>query len=195
MIRRCLVRFLLLAAVLGLVATLQGQQVGQALSPLLKSELTALDGSFRVDRLSVDREGADQVLRLDVGLARPLSLDGQTFYPDPRGRATASTLVGNLTLPCVLLIAVALAWPARSRRLLATRALVLVPALLLLCMLVTPFILWAEVWGLVVHTADPDPAFSALLFWGDFLLGGGGYALAIALGACVGSIGARPARP
>jgi hypothetical protein len=123
-------------------------------------------------------------------------VNGRTFYPDPRGTATASTLVGNLTLPCVLLSATALAWPVRRRGLLAIRTLVLPPALLVLCMVDVPFILWAQLWGLVVSVADPG-RFSPLLIWSDFLLGGGGLALALALGACVASIGGRssPASP
>ena len=189
-----LARFLSLVVVLGLIAAWQGQRVGEAFAPLFKSELTALDGTFRLDRLYVDRDGADPVLRLDVGLARPVSLNGHTFYPDPRGSATASTLVGNLTLPGVLLIATALAWPVRKGSLLAIRTMVLVPALLLLYLLGVPFILWAQIWALVIHAADPN-RLSPLLLWRDFLLNGGCLALALTLGAAVGQIGAPTSRP
>lgn len=186
-------RFLVVATVLGFVAIREAQPVVAALLPLFKGELVALDDTFRVDRLYIDREGADQVVRLDVGLAHALSVNGRTFQPDPRGRATASTLVGNVTLPCVLLTAIALAWPLRRWRHLATRALLLGPALLLLCVLNAPFILWAALWGLVVQVADPHP-FSPLLMWSDFLIGGGGFALALALGACVGSLSGPSSR-
>jgi hypothetical protein len=186
-------RFALISAVLAVVAVAAGQPLTRALLPAFKWELAWLDDTFRIDRLYLDRDGADQVVRVEVGLARPLTLNGQTFYPDPRGSASASTLVGNLTLPCVLLAAVALAWPVRSRHrrtVLTLRALALVPALLLLGLLNVPFILWAGLWGVVVHIADPN-RLSPLLIWGDFLLGGGGCAAALALGACVGRIGAR----
>jgi hypothetical protein len=148
-------RFLVVAAVLGFVASREAQPVVAAFLPLFKSELVALDDTFRIDRLYIDRDGADQVVRLDVGLAHALSLNGRTFQPDPRGRATASTLVGNITLPCVLLTAIALAWPLRRWQHLATRALLLGPALLLLCILDVPFILWAALWGLVIQVAAP----------------------------------------
>lgn len=190
---RSLAKFLGLAVVLGLLVAWQGQWVGQAFSPLFESELRALDRTFRVDRVSVDHDGPDPVFLLEVGLARPVSLNGQTFYPDPRGRATASTLVGNLTLPCVLLLAIALAWPVRNGRFLAIRTLVLVPTLLLLCALGVPLILWAGIWGVIIHAADPD-RLSPLLLWRDFLLDGGTFALALTLGAAVGQIGA-PSRP
>jgi hypothetical protein len=190
---RFLLRFLLIAAILGFAAVRWAQPVTEALLPLFKGEIARLDDAYRIDRLYIDRDAADQVVRIDVGLARPLSLNGRTFYPDPRGRATASTLVGNVTLPCVLMIAVSLAWPCRSGRRFVMRALVLMPALLLLCLLDVPFILWASIWGLIVQAADPN-RFSPLLMWCDFLLGGGGFALAMAFGACIGSLNGRSSR-
>jgi hypothetical protein len=183
-------RFLVIAALLGLVAVREGEQVTQALLPLFKAELAVLDGTFRVDRVYVDRDGADQVVRVNVGLARPLTINGYTFRPDPRGEATSSTLVGNVTLPCVLLAAVALAWPVRERRTLAIRVLLLIPALLLVCLLEAPFILWGALWGLVIQVAHPN-GFCLPLIWSEFLVGGGGMALAIALGAALGSLTGR----
>jgi hypothetical protein len=183
----------MLAVVLGLGVLREARPLTEALLPLFESELAHLDDTFRIDRLYIDRDGADQVVRIDVGLAHALTLNGRTFHPDPRGRATASTLVGNVTLPCVLLTAVALAWPIQSRRQWAARGLALLPALLLLCLLDGPFILWAALWGLVIQAADPN-RFSALLLWSDFLLSGGAFALAMALGACVGSLTGRASR-
>jgi hypothetical protein len=62
-----------------------------------------------------------------------------------------------------------------------------------LCLLDVPFILWAALWGLVIQAADTN-RFSALLTWSDFLLSGGAFALAMALGACVGSLTGRAIR-
>ncbi len=182
-----LLRFLLIAAILGLGALREARLVTEVLLPLFKTELEHLDGTFRIDRLSVDWDGADQVVRIDAGLAHTISLNGRTFRADPRGKATASTLVGNVTLPCVLLAAVALAWPVGSGMRLGVRIVALLPVLLLLCALDAPLILWAALWGLVLQAADPH-GFSPLLIWSDFLLSGGSFALAIALGACVGSL-------
>jgi hypothetical protein len=188
---RFVLRFALIAAALAFLTLWAAEPVTQVLLPLFKGELAALDGTFRVDRLYIDRDGADQVVRAEVGLARPLTLDGRTFRPDPRGKATASTLVGNVTFPCAMLAAVALAWPASGRRRgLALRIGLLAPALLLLCVLDVPFILWGALWGLVLQAAEPD-RFSPLLIWSDFLIGGGSLALAAVLGAGVGSLTAR----
>ena len=190
---RFLMRFLLIAAVLGFGVLREARPLTEALLPLFEIELRHLDDTFRLDALYIDRDGADEVVRIDVGLAHALSLNGRTFYPDSRGRATASTLVGNVTLPPVLLVAAAMAWPLRNNRRWAARVLLLVPALLLLCLLDAPFILWAALWGLVVQAADPD-RFSSLLTWSDFLLCGGAVALALALGAAVGSLTGRSSR-
>jgi hypothetical protein len=69
-----------------------------------------------------------------------------------------------------------------------------VPALLLLVTLCAPFILWASLWGLVVQTLDPH-RFSPLLIWSDCLHSGGAFALAMALGASIGSLGQKSQPP
>lgn len=186
-----LVRFLFIATVLAALDALVEQRFVEALLPGMKYELAHLDGTFRIDGMSVVRDGPDRSVRVDVGLARPLSLNGRTFNPDPRGKASASTLVGNVTLPCVLMVAVALAWPRRSLRSFAARALVLIPVLLLLSALDGPFLLWGALWGLVLQAAGVPNAFSPLLIWTDFLLSGGGLALALVFGACVGVVAER----
>jgi hypothetical protein len=190
---RFLLRLLLTAALVGLVSVREAQPLTEVLLPLFKGELSGLDDTFRIDRVFIDQDGADGVVRVEVGLARPVSLNGQTYYPDSRGEAMASTLVGNVTLPCVLLIAVAFAWPVPSAGRLAARIVALLPALLLLCLLDVPFILWAGLWSLILRAADPN-RLSPLLIWRDFLLSGGALALAMALGACVGSLTGRSSR-
>jgi hypothetical protein len=189
-LRGFLLRFLLIATIAGFAAVVGERWLAQTSLPLFKTELAYLDDTFRIDALYIDRDGADQVVRVDVGLARPLSLNGRTYYPDPRGRATASTLVGNLTLPCGLLLAVALAWPVRNGGRLPLRLLALGPGLLLMAMLGIPFILWGALWGVVLQIADPN-RFSLPVMWSDILVGGGNFALAIMLGAGIGSIAAR----
>ncbi len=190
---RFLLRFLFTVAIVGFVTVREARPVTEALLPLFTGELAMLDDTFRIDRVFVDQDGADRVVRVEVGLAHPVSLNGQTFYPDSRGKAMASTLVGNVTLPFTLLVAVAFAWPTPSAGRLALRIVALLPALLLLCLLDVPFILWAGLWGLIVQAADPN-RLSPLLIWRDFLLSGGALALAMGLGACVGSLTGRSSR-
>ena len=176
-------KFLLVCAVLVLAAGALSSHLAQALLPLFRAEI-AWFGDYRIDDLSVGREGADQVLRLQAGLAHPLTLNGRTFTPDPRGRATATTLVGNVSVPMIVLTATALAWPVRRSRCYAWRAAALLPALLIMVMLVAPFLLLGSIWGLLVEVADPG-RFSPLLLWCDGLESGGAAAIAAALGVCV----------
>lgn len=186
-----LARFLLMITVLAALNALGEERFVTALLPGMKYELAHLDGTFRVDRLSVVKDGADRTLKVDVGLARPLALNGRTFHPDPRGKAAASTLVGNVTLPVLLLVAVTFAWPGRRPQSFAVRALILIPLLLLLLALDGPFLLWGALWGLVLQAAGIPNAFSPLLIWSDFLLNGGVLALALVLGACVAAVAER----
>lgn len=187
---RFLLRSLLIVIFFGFIAVREAQPITEALLPLFKSELALLEDTFRIDRLSVEREGADQVVRVEAELARPITLNGQTLLPDPRNRGTASTLTGNVLLPCVLLIAVALAWPVENGRQLATRLLILAPALLLLLLLNAPFVLRAVLLAPIAEAVNLHRS-SPLFMWRSFLLGGGAFALALALGACVGSTTGR----
>jgi hypothetical protein len=190
---RVIARFVLLAAILVALAIRYAQPVARFLLPFIAGEIHALDDTYRIDGVYLDQDGADQVIRIDVGLARPLTLNGRTFYPDPRGHATSSTLVGNVTMPAVLAIAVAMAWPAWSKQTYLWRALALVPAILLLWMIDVPLVLWALIWNLHVQAFDPH-RFSPLLIWSHFLHGGGRLALAIVAGAIVGGVNCPQSR-
>jgi len=186
--RRFLWRFSGLAILLGLLSFQAGEPLGRALLPLLRAELGAVQDTFRIDRLYLDRDGTERVFRVDVGLAHDIMINGRWFKPDPRGRATASTLLDNVTLPAVLVIALAMAFPASRSAAYLWRAASLIPALLLLWSVDVPLALWSALWGILVDALEPD-RFSPLLLWEHFLHSAGRLALAIALGALVGSIG------
>jgi hypothetical protein len=179
-------RFLLLASLLGAGSLPFQVPLAQALLPLFRSELAWLDDAFRIDELRIAKDGAESVIRLEVGLARDIVMNGHAASPDPRGKAHSTTLVANLSLPAVLLIAVAMAWPARHSAAYAWRALALVPALLLMWMFDVPFVLWSGFWGLIVDALDPG-RFSPLLIWEHFLHSGGRLALAATLGGSIGA--------
>jgi len=188
-------KFLVISAALALAAAPLGPGPARTLLPLLRAEITWLGDPFRVEDLSVGREGADQVIRLQVAPAHALRLSGRLLTPDPHGRADATTLLGNITLPAVLLLATALAWPARQPRCYVWRAALLAPALLLTLALIVPLLLLGSLWGLVLQAADPE-RFSPLLLWCDCLHSGGAAALAAALGICAGRLtqDVRPSR-
>jgi hypothetical protein len=178
---RLLVRFILLSLVLGSCAWRAEQTLSAALLPLLRVEIQWMDDVFRVDRLYLARDDGEPVVRLEVGLARTLTVNGRTYYPDPRGSAVSSTLLGNVTLPTVLLIAIVFAVPGTGVFAGMRRLLAMLPALLVLWTLGAPMILLAGLWRVVFAVAG-SPPFSALLLWSDFLQAGGQNVLAIGLG-------------
>ena len=154
----------------------------EALLPAFKVEINWLDDTYRIERLYVDHQGADRVIRIVVGLAHCVMLEDRPFCGHPKALANASTLLGNVTLPAILLVAPVLAWPARRWQEHGMRLVALLPALTMLWALDVPFVLWAALFSLHVDAFAPD-LFSPLLVWSQFLQGGGRLALAFVLGA------------
>lgn len=186
-------RIALITGVLGLLAMRFGEQFVEGLLPLFKREIAWLDDTFRVDRMYLDQDGPDRVIRVEVGLAHRLELNGHVVNPDPRGEANASTLAGHVIVPAILASAIAFAWPTRTRTAYAQRALALVPALMLLWMIDVPLILLASLWGLILQSLDPG-RFSGLWMWSAFLQGGGELAMAVILGMLIGALISIPER-
>lgn len=183
-VMRFLVRFICILTFLGGLASVYGTALVQMLLPAFQVELAWLDDTYRIDRLFVDIEGADKVVRIVVGLARCVVLPDGAHCGDPRGLANASTLQADVTLPATLLIAIAVAWPAQRLQAYLWRALCVIPVLALLWAIDTPFILWSELWGLHVNAFAPG-MFSPLLIWGGFLQSGGRLLLATMFGVLV----------
>jgi hypothetical protein len=180
--------FTLRCVPLALLLAWLGARYGLALThwllPWWQAEIGWLDDTYRIDNLFVDHEGADQVVRIVVGQAHCLVLAGVAYCGDPRGHANASTLIGHVSMAATLLLAPALAWPARRAMEYAWRVLLLPLALATVWALDVPMVLWASIYSLHVNAFAPD-TFSPLLIWLDFLQGGGRLALALALGAAV----------
>ena len=183
-------RLTIIVAVLATAALHFGTQIGVALLPAFKAEIQWLDDTYRIDRLYLDHEGADQVFRIEVGQARYIVLNGRSFYPDPRGKANASTLLGNATLPVALLIALVLAWPAQRGGAYVWRFAMLPVALALIWSIDVPMVLWGSIWTLHVDAFAPD-LFSPLLIWLNFLQNGGRLACPIILGVIVATASNR----
>lgn len=181
-----LLRFVALLIGLGTLAYVYGDLLGDMLSPVFRVEINWLDDTYRIDRLFVDTQGGDKVLRIVVGLARCVVVRDRAFCADPRAMANASTLLGNVALPAVLMMAIALSWPAKHPGEYLGRLLVLPAALALMWALDVPFVLWSALWSMHVDAFAPD-LFSPLLIWSEFLQSGGRLALAALLGvAAVG---------
>jgi hypothetical protein len=189
-VARAMLRMAVAAAVLGALVTWFAQPLTARLAGLFGLEMTWLAPAFHVRDLSVRHEDADTVFRVEVQLARRLVVNGHVVAPDPRGIAMASTLVGHALVPAVLLVAVAIAWPAERHRGWLLRMLALLPAVILLWMVDVPLILLGALWRFVYQALDPGRA-SFLWMWSVFLQGGGELAVSIVLGALIARLGAR----
>lgn len=188
-----IVRFALIALVLASLSFRFGAQLTESLLPAIQSEFEWLDDTYEIKGLYLDREGADQVVRIVVSQARCLVLRDRAFCGDPRGRANASTLLGNITLPAVLLLALVLAWPVARPSELVFRMILAPISLALMWALDVPFVLWSAIWSLHVDAFAPD-MFSPLLIWSQFLQGGGRLVLAILFGLMVVRVSGRGGR-
>lgn len=180
-------RFVLLSLAFGLCVWAGRHAVIAAALPLMRVEIQQLDDTFRVDRLYAAHDAGEPVIRLEVGLAHAVTVNGRTYTPDPRGSAVSSTLVGNLLLPLVLLLAAAFAFPVRGAVDFAARLLRALVFSVLVCAAGIPIILLAGLWRLIFSAAGIEPV-SALLLWNDFLQAGGGNVLALALGVAAAKL-------
>lgn len=181
---RCIALLLLLCA----LALRWGDVLTGHLLPWFKVTLNTLDDTYRIDQLMLDQEGADRVIRVVVRLAHCVILEGNAYCGHPDAQANASTLAGHVLMPAICLLALVLAWPARSWMEHAIRLALLPLALAALWSLDVPFILWAALWRLHVDAFAPHTV-SPLLSWSQFLESGGRMGLAV-LGASSVLIGA-----
>ena len=178
-------RFVALMLGLSVAAHVWGERILAHLLPAMQAEIAWLDDTYEIKTLALDTEGADHVLRLVVRQRRYIQLGGLLFEPHPLGRANASTLVGHVILPVLVLTGLVLAWPARSLGAWLWRWPKLLPAAALLVALNVPTVLWAGIWRLHVDAFAPE-TWSPLLVWADFLQAGGEHVLALLLAAlCV----------
>ena len=174
-------RFTLAIALLLTLNQFYGKAVTEAMLPLLRWEIAQLDDTYRILDLSLDREGRDTVVRLDVGLEKAIIIGGQAMMPDPRALANVSALAGHVMQPVLLCLAVILAWPARRAIEYPVHALVAFGGIALVILVDVPFVLWGELWNLHVSVYEPD-RFSPLLIWKNFLQGGGRFVLGLGVG-------------
>jgi hypothetical protein len=155
--------------------------LGEPLLPLVKAEIRWLDNTLRVDGLYFARETGEPIVRLEVALARPITIDGRTYVPDPRGKATSSTLVGYIVLPAALFLASLFAIPAVHWQCRLIKLAAAIPGAMLICAIETPIILLAGIWRWVLAAVHSEQ-YPYLLMWDDFLQQGGGNVLAICSG-------------
>lgn len=186
-------RFIALSLLIGTLLGSTAERIAEFCAPAFASEIQWLQGTFEVTGLQVMREGGELLFRMEVGLARPMTVGGKTFYPDPRGKATSSTLVANAVLPVALFLAGLFAIPAARARNHLLRVVVVVPGVVLITVIGVPLTLLANVWRIVYEAASASD-YSLLLLWSDVVQDGGLNVLAIGCGSLLAYVIERAAR-
>ena len=182
LIRKAFIRFVLALGVLLALSHVYGKSLTAALLPVFRWEIAHLDDTYEVLDLTLSQQGADTVVRLEVGLARIVLIGGRVLHPDPLARANVSTLAGHIAQPALLCFALIFAWPIRRATIeYPTRSLIAFIGIAVVVLMDVPFVLWAELWDIHVSALEPG-RFSPLLIWRDFLQGGGRFVLGLAVG-------------
>ena len=161
------------------------RQIVEPLIPVFSSTIMFLDDSFVITDASLADYGPNQTVSFKGNLARPASAAGAMLYPFGRAGIPAGyaqvdcTLGGVLEYACAMLI-ISLAWPARRAGELGLRLLILAPLLLLILLIGIPSTVIAELWNSFEQDANVHVV-SVWMIWSRFLMGGGGFMLALVL--------------
>lgn len=147
----------------------------------MRWELGWIEHPFLIKKIALVSAGGEALIRLDVGLARVVTVAGRVLWPDQGGGSWVTTLTGHVLVPPIVALGVILAWPARRYAEYPLRFVCLLPCLLLVMALDVPLLLLAEAWRPLIE-ADRQRLPSLLLAWAGFLTGGGRFVLAIAAG-------------
>jgi hypothetical protein len=122
-------------------------------------------------------------LRLRADLSNSLHIGN--YYIEPlhgRGWLQVDLTLGSAMGYSELLLILLLAWPAAGRREALLRAFIGLPLIVALLLLNVTSTSLAELWSAVYRAIDPA-MYVPLLRWSRFLMGGGGWAIAVLLAA------------
>jgi hypothetical protein len=181
-----------LVLITGLV--MAGEWLIQAGLPAQRAAFEWVAPDFKVLLFELDREKADQVLRVWVSLGRYTFVGSHLVEPDPRGVAQASTVALQGLQGPLLAIWASLVWPARVARTRALRLLLCLPAAIGLWLFDSPLVLAASLWQFLVDAYAPGST-QPLLLARDVLQGGGRFVIGLAVGAAAGIAIGDPEQP
>jgi hypothetical protein len=142
------------------------------------------DGIART-ALAVVRDRSQELVALDVALARPLRV-GRTLAPS--GEAIhATTLVAYALQHVTLVYAVLAAWPFAQARARAAALLLGIPAVVAATLLDIPFVLAGLIHDLLIEAGAAETASRNLALYYEFVQRGGraGISIALAVAICL----------
>lgn len=153
----------------------------EAMVPWQASVLSALMPEFHTHRFGLVERGAQLKLSATLVNRRYIVMQGRAVAPG-MGFDVETPARTGLLYPTLVLIGLAVAWPAGSARGVRARALVLGWAgALVMAVASQPLVMAGEIWGLGIGAAEEPTLAAAMVTASGFLLHGGGFALCAAL--------------
>ena len=148
--------------------------------PIFRTLVPLLDARFVITDVRLARIGTDEVVRFRGNLSRPLVINDRIVDPfgwngTPEGGFRPTYIVGDVLQYAAALLIFVLAWPASGPRELARRLALAGGGKVLLPMAVVPFTVMAEFRNGLESLTPP----AALLVASRYLMGGGGWAIAL----------------
>jgi hypothetical protein len=182
-----LIRLLLVSIVLLWLAKLFAVETVVALLPIIRNEVTALDGNLSVQSLILARENAGDTVLMHANLLSPMHFRDHIFYPVGWGSHATGWYRVHLNAAAVLqssliFLILILSWPQRSMFELAARCLIAAPLLIVLFAADAPLELLGNYQQAVIGGLYPNVS-RPLFVWDKFLEGGGSGALALGFAA------------
>lgn len=177
---RLLLRILLASAVILPVILHFEQSIMQALIPLLKWEITRLDDSFNILFFGISETNGASNIELNVVFDHDIVVNNASQAIASNFFGSAGLLTQNVLHPLMIIGIAILAWPASTWRVYAIRLGVALPLVILVMMLDSPFQLLASI--LTTFSKQIDSPWvnpSSMIYWSDFLNGGGLFALSL----------------
>ena len=197
MSKALVLRVLLAAAVVLALAHVGARDVAKLLLPMLREALAVVADDFSIQRFELMQERANTTIGALAVQERTLFLGGQAIVPDGQQVVVASTTVGTVMQPLLVLAVLVLAWPARLLEFTVRLGLAATAGVVVL-LLDTPFSLAAWLWDAQLKMYEPGTS-SPLIWWNVFLNGGGRLALGLVAAALAIALAqrwtARPAPP
>lgn len=173
-----MLRLVLAAALILPISIFCADAIAQMLMPFYRAMFELLGGDYRILFFGLTGHGVNSVIRVDVSLAHTIVAGGHVMWADPRGMAHVSTLAVQAMQPAATALIAVLGWPCLSLSRGFYRLSSLAFFLLLITLLDVPFLFAGEVWGTLLDQTSPVTG-SPLLYWSQFLQGGGRLALGI----------------
>ena len=182
MVRQSSIRFLLLAMSFTAITHLYGQHLANAMLPPYKFAITHLDSHIETIHISVIHQYNQKYLQFDCALSRQFFIGNHFFLLDHTIVNSSSVALDFVLQPIVIFLTLTLSWPARLFREYIFRISLGGPLIFAWMLLDFPmqsiYLLWNNV---EKELGTSGNAQGLLLFWNDFLNGGGLMAISIGI--------------